>query len=198
MISCENLAAAGELFGESGNDNTLSSLIDLATYQLGLITPGTYIVTIEGKADKSSPTQSWESTFTFTLVDPCDPPTSITAAVLTDQVYTITDEGAKYTHPDFVISPEYCPFMYSYAISEITNVAGESAITRADKTFLFSYSQSLLPVGNSQTVTVTATSSSIYSAAPSVLVDSSSFDLTILNPCIDPAFVTIEADVLLN
>ena len=129
-IGCADLTVAGELFGETGTDNTLSYSIDLATYQSSQIAPGTYVVTVEGSGDSSDPPKKQESTYTFTLVDPCDPPTSVTAAALTDQVYTITDDAATpYTHPVFTIDPSYCPFVYSYSIGDITNVSVPSAIT---------------------------------------------------------------------
>ena len=143
-IACSDLIVAGELFGETGDVNTLSYSIDSATYQLGQIAPGTYVVTVVGGADNSASSQSRESTYTFTLVDPCDPPTSVTAVVLTDQVYTITENNATpYTHPVFTIDPISCPFAYSYDLGKITNVADASAVTRVDNTFSFDYSQDL-------------------------------------------------------
>jgi len=88
-------------------------------------------------------------TFTVTLVDPCDPPTSVQVVALTDQVYTITDTNvAPYLHPDFVISPAYCPLAYTYDLGAISSVSVPSAVTRVDKTFSFSYSQDLQPLGN--------------------------------------------------
>jgi len=87
-------------------------------------------------------------TLTVTLVDPCDPPTSVTAAALTDQVYTITDTNATpYTHSDYTADPSYCPLVYSYSIGDITSVSVPSAVTRVDKTFSFGYSQDLQPIG---------------------------------------------------
>jgi len=57
----------------------------------------------------------------------------------------------------------------------------------------------LEPLDKFQTVKITATSSSIYNAAPTKVVEeSNSFELTFANPCIDPDYVTIEPDVLLN
>jgi hypothetical protein len=150
-IGCENLAAAGALFGEIGTENTLSYSIDSADfeYQLVLIAPGTYTVTVEGEVDNSVPIQRLESSYTLSLLDPCDPPTSITAATLFNQVYTITDDDATYTHPIFTVDPSYCPLYYSYTIGDITNISGESAITLVDKTFFFDYSLDLEPLGES-------------------------------------------------
>jgi len=53
-IECADLIAAGQLFGETGTVNTLSYSIDSATYQLGQIAPGTYVVTVVGGADNSA------------------------------------------------------------------------------------------------------------------------------------------------
>ena len=98
-ISCEDLTVAGALFGETGTDNTLTYSADSEAYLK--IAPGTYVVTIEGQAVNSSPTKSLESTYTFTLVDPCDPPNFVEPTNLDDQVYTITDTDATYMHPAF-------------------------------------------------------------------------------------------------
>ena len=55
-------------------------------------------------------------TFTIDLVvtDPCDPPASFSKVAMENQSYTLTDTGKSYTHPDFSISPDYCPVDYSY------------------------------------------------------------------------------------
>ena len=109
-------------------------------------------------------------------------------------MYTITDtNAAPYTHSDYAIDPSYCPLVYSYSIGDITSVSVPSAVTRVDKTFSFGYAQDLQPIGETQTVTVTATSGSIYNGTPTEVTDSSTFDLTFENPCIDPAFVTLTA-----
>ena len=84
----------------------------------------------------------------FTLVDPCDPPTSMTGEDLTNQVYTITDDVATpYLHPDFDVEPSYCPLIYSYTKTPLDD--GDSALglpTSDDKTFTFYYDKNLDPL----------------------------------------------------
>ena len=79
------------------------------------------------------------------MVDPCDPPISITSSGLTDQVYTITDNNAAdYIHPAFVSDPSYCPINYSYSETKLT--AGDSAITNLMNPFQFFYDKDLEPL----------------------------------------------------
>ena len=72
-------------------------------------------------------------TFSIDLVvpDPCDPPTSLTKVDFENQSYTLTDTGRSYTHPDFSISPNYCPIDYSYEETTFkdSNEQDASAIT---------------------------------------------------------------------
>ena len=67
-----------------------------------------------------------------------------------DQVYTITDDDVaanSYIHSDNTIDPSFCPIAYEYEISTISDLGTDATITRVDKTFTFSYSQDLKPVG---------------------------------------------------
>ena len=137
-IDCSDLTAAGELFGETGTDNTLTYKFNTDDYLSGGYAPGTYVVTIGGTGDNSASSQSQEATFTFTLVDPCDPPASIQVVSLPDQVYTITDDSAPVLiRQDFTSSPAYCPLVYTYTINDITNLVGKSAITLDEGAFVF-------------------------------------------------------------
>ena len=83
--------------------------------------------------------------FEIELKDPCDPPLSLVKSVFTDTEYTITDDDAvPYTHPAFVINPDYCPFNYAYEISDLSDKNGlvTSAITQDstdEKKFSFYY-----------------------------------------------------------
>jgi hypothetical protein len=115
----------------------------------GLV-PGDYIFTYDVSTDLNAPYDAAltkQFTFTVTLVDPCDPPTSLTAATLTNQEYTITDTTKTYTHPEWTIVPSYCPFAYTYDIADITNVSGVKAISRTGKIFSTYYAENLLPLG---------------------------------------------------
>lgn len=107
----------------------------------------------------------------------------------------------------FTATPSYCPLTFTYNIADITNLSGKSAITQKssttndsddDQTFQFYYDTDLGPVGETQTVTVTATSTSIYVPKQTLKTANTSFDTTFLNPCINPAYVTIKAPTLLN
>ena len=127
----------------------------------------------------------------------------MTKVALQNQVYTLTDDNAApYVHPDFTVDPDYCPLIYSY--SETFLADGDSAlilptIANDDKTFNFSYTKDLVPLGQIQSATVTATSTSKYlPLAETPRVDSASFQLSFKNPCIDQDFVTINAPDFVN
>jgi hypothetical protein len=120
------------------------------------------------------------------LLDPCTPPNEITAAVLDNQEYTITGTATEYTHPEFIIEPDFCQIAYSYEIgaSEKTN---EAIITRTDRTFSFFYATDLAPLAETLSVKITATSGSMYSetSPETSLSTAEEFFLNFKNPCID-------------
>jgi hypothetical protein len=68
-------------------------------------------------------------------------------ATLENQVYTITDTDAGYTHPEFTSDPSYCSIAYEYDITEIIGGASASAIVRSEDEFSFSYTADLIPLG---------------------------------------------------
>ena len=78
-ITCSDLIPAGGLFGLAGAGGSLTYSIDTTKYLSENYPPGTYTVTVEGTGDHSDPPQARTATFTFTLVDPCNPPDSVTA-----------------------------------------------------------------------------------------------------------------------
>ena len=147
--------------------------------------PGVFKVTITGTAGSLTQTAVIE----FTLSDPCDPPLSITVASLVDQTYRLADmSAAPYTHADFTVVPDYCPLKYTYSETSLTDSDGnsETAISRTDKTFTFSYDKDdapVSPVAQTQTVTITATSDSKYPTSFPKKSDSASFDLDFTDPC---------------
>ena len=106
-------------------------------------------MTITGTAVGSAPTVTKDATFILTLVDPCDPPVSVTSVPLQNQVYTLTDDSATpYVHPAFVVEPSYCPLVYSYSQTYLSD--GDSALVLPasdDKTFSFGYTKDLAPLG---------------------------------------------------
>ena len=151
-------------------------------------------MTITGTAVGSAPIVTKDATFVLTLVDPCDPPVSVTGVSLGNQVYTLTDDSATpYIHPIFEIVPDYCPLMYSYSATSLND--GDTAVilpTSNDYTINFAYSKDLAPLGQTQTITVTAEAMSKYNFS-TTKSDSRTFDLTFDNPCIDTDFVNIIA-----
>lgn len=144
--------------------------------------------------------ESAETSFIITLTDPCDPPTLTKPTDLTDQSYTITDIA----HPDYktqawTISPDYCDADFTFTKTDLAD--GNTAVDQkaadvisaaGEITFAFLYSDSVDPAknGESQTVTVTGTSKSIY-GTNNAISDDVDFVVTFNNPCLDPAFVKI-------
>ena len=155
--------------------------------------PGVFKVTITGTAGSLTQTAVIE----FTLSDPCDPPLSITVASLVDQTYRLADmSAAPYTHADFTVVPDYCPLKYTYSETSLTDSDGNSdtAISRTDKTFTFSYNKDdapVSPVAQTQTVTITATSDSKYPTSFPKKSESASFDLDFTDPCQSSATSTV-------
>jgi hypothetical protein len=116
-------------------NGVLTQTFTSSQYENNGLAPGDYIFTYDVSTDLNAPYDAAltkQFTFTVTLVDPCDPPTSLTLVSLTDQEYTITETAKTYTQPDWTIAPSYCPFTYEYTIADITNVAGATAISRTD------------------------------------------------------------------
>ena len=170
--------------------NTVTWNFSLTNYQNNEVPPGTYTFTFEVDSD------GVKETFSIDLVlqDPCDPPTSMTPSTpFVNQVYTLTETGQSYTHPDFVVDPSYCPEpSYTYAHTNFvdSNSNSASSITENGKISEFFWDADKSPLTQTQTITVTATSTSIYGAQnPSNA--NASFDLSFADPCIDTNFVTI-------
>lgn len=75
--------------------------------------------------------------------------------------------------------------------------SGDSAFlsyNENENTFLFSYEndlEPLEPLGQTQTITLTATSTSSYGVFNERTSTTSEFDLTFLNPCANADFVTL-------
>ena len=131
-------------------NGVLTQTFTSSQYENNGLAPGDYIFTYDVSTDLNAPYDAAltkQFTFTVTLVDPCDPPTSLTAATLTNQEYTITDTTKTYTHPEWTIVPSYCPFAYTYDIADITNVSGVKAISQTGKIFSTYYAENLLPLG---------------------------------------------------
>lgn len=201
-ITCADILADGTFnSNEQLLDGTFSFVADYNDYLSGKYPPGVYTVTIKGTASKSIDQVNLSTTFTITLLDPCDPPQSFTVPTLSDTEYMITDDNAAaYTHPTFNIEPFYCVFNYSYQISDLLDEQGQvTTAIQQDATnqrkFNFYYDRDLAPLTQEQTVTVTVTSYSIYGTT-SPITEQTSFKVTFTNPCIDDRFVWIEKPTL--
>ena len=142
---------------------------------------------------------SASETFILQLLDPCDPPESVTAPQFEDYEYTLYDygeaNGVEYTLPDlpFTIEPSFCPLEYSREISLLDD--GDSAEVSSDypwNMFKFRYT-AREALGQTQTITITATSNSLSGGAHESIGTTSEFDLTFRDPCTDPDFVSINS-----
>lgn len=82
---------------------------------------------------------------TITLVDPCDPPTSVVAPTVLDQSYTLTDDAAaNYLMAEPTITPSFCKYTTSIVVSPLND--GASAVTHVDNLFSFFYTKDLKPI----------------------------------------------------
>ena len=165
-IGCSDFTETGLFFDETKTEGTLSLQATESDYKNLVYAPGVYIVTITGTASRSenAAKKTRTTTFEVTLEDPCDAPASLIKPAFENQEYTITDDSfAPYTHPEFTVSPAYCPIKYEYNWTKLSN--DDSAITQDsanEKKFSFFYDQSLEPLSESQTVTVTVVTDSLY------------------------------------
>jgi hypothetical protein len=90
----------------------------------------------------------------------------LTKETLENQVYELGDlSGPSYTHAIFNIVPAYCEIDYTYE-KTLLNDGADDAIssmpTDNDRTAVFEYTKDNTPLGQTQTVTVGASSGSKY------------------------------------
>ena len=127
----------------------------------------------------------------FELIDLCNDArhTTITPPITFDQVYMLTDDSKPdYVFPEFDVFPAYCQLNYDCRITQrLSN--GETAITLTGRRSSFFYDRTTDVLGDTQTVTCTASSTSDF-GQDAVEADES-YDLTFTNPCCDDAFVKI-------
>jgi len=156
--------------------------------------PGTYTVTVEGAIDGVAAPVEGDTkhtfTFSFTLTDPCDPPTSLVADT-SDLTYKITATATTITPVAWVITPSYCKFNKNEVIN--ANDLGLTAITEpSDDVFSVFYDADLNLVGKTQTITRTATSYSDYQAnTDNEVVSTDTITVTYATPCDDTSLTTI-------
>jgi len=119
----------------------------------------------------------------------------VTPSTLSAQEYTITQTAFTYQIPVYASNPTWCAIIYSYTIASAT---GDAALTfnPATRTFTFSQVNDLTLSGSTMkdyVITVTG------EAGITIPVQAQrSFTLTIRNPCINSAFVTINQSVLVD
>ena len=77
-ISCSNFVFDGT-YDNQATDGKLTFSADQDDYLTKKYPPGEYTVTITGTADKSIDQITKTAKFTLTLIDPCNPPVSITS-----------------------------------------------------------------------------------------------------------------------
>jgi len=112
---------------------------------------------------------------------------------LTNQEYTITQNAINYQVPVYTADPLWCEILYRY---EITEISGDQAIQSFDndpasRTFTFFNDNDL----TLSTLTQKAYTVTVFGKSGNITPTESgtTFTLTLKNPCIDPAFVTINA-----
>ena len=170
-----------------------------------MLQPGTYTFTITGYSDKTpqADAQTATATFTWTLLDPCDRPDEIVSdPAPVDQHYTITDTAKSYTIPAFTITRDYCEVDYVLTFTTLTDDDSGTVYSpiskTGERTITASFSDTLDPVGKSQTVTLTATSKSKYGTFNANSL-TKTYVWTYKNPCLDRNFVNIaESGTLLD
>jgi len=95
-MQCSDITIDGDFDGGS-TDGQFSLTVNSDAYENVVHPPGQYMIAITGTAVGSNPLNSDVAFFFLTLVDPCDPPVSITAPTLVNQEYTLTEIGVTYT-----------------------------------------------------------------------------------------------------
>ena len=83
-INCDNLGFDGILNGQSTDGKFIFTPTE-AQYQDGTFPPGKYDVVISGTENKATSPETLTTTITFELVDPCDPPVSVSVGALENQ-----------------------------------------------------------------------------------------------------------------
>lgn len=129
--------------------------------------------------------------FQVKIVDPCDKPISVSpSSPISDAEYTITAEPLSFQLAEFVSDPAWCSITYSYTV-DATDASVAISFDQLTRTFMISQADDLSlsgPISRDHTVRVIGESGSSRT-----VTGSQYFLLRLKNPCIDPAFVTVEA-----
>ena len=165
-----------------------------------LYKPGDYRVTVKGAIPGVTETASTAktTTYTFTLTDPCDPPTSITFSATSDFNYKITATEENRAIPTFTITPNYCLFDVTRDIGTLSNphqaVSSPTSYDQVNTRYTTSYGLNLDILGATQTITTTATPRSVHQINTNNQVGatvSDSYTITYVTPCDDPTLAAI-------
>ena len=103
------------------------------------------------------------SPFTVSITESCPQPNTLTASVLVDQEYSITDAALTYTFDPFTADPVTCGIIYTYTVPDPAGDPVIVAFDGATRTFMFDYSADLAPLVDplaqfkDYTITVTGT-----------------------------------------
>ena len=133
------------------------------------------------------------------MLDPCDPPQSITPPTLEDKTYYPLDTNfPTYTIGEFQIDPVFCEFDVTYSTSPLSNPiigAPNTAITQGTganvRDFDVEYLQEIDPISQTQTTTVTATSKTLYTQNNSAETATATWVLNFADPCASADKITI-------
>jgi hypothetical protein len=90
---CDNFVYDFEYNGQA-TDGKLTFVATPEDYKNNVYVPGTYVVTVKGTPAKQPGREPEYATFNIVLLDPCDPPQSLTPPEHVDMSYTLTD-GAE-------------------------------------------------------------------------------------------------------
>jgi hypothetical protein len=96
--------------------------------------------------------------------------------------------------PVFTVDPSFCPYDYTWTISNLVSVLPGAPVTAIQQTgdkFDFLYNYELQDLTQKQTVTATATSYSDYGSKNVAKQASESFDLTFQDACLYDIFLTL-------
>jgi len=202
-VTCEGVAGPSAAIscptGPFTGAFTFTESYDQASY-LGAVAPGDYVYTFKVSTGGADPLHNPTFTVTQTLLETCDPPSSITPSSPSPLNYVLGEAAATRNVAEFTVVPSYCEVDYTATKQDLAS--GDSPITIAsnNRDFTVSYSTSLVPATNSETltVTVTATSKTRWGAATGAITRDATFDVSFTNPCIDTTYVTITGPASLD
>lgn len=192
-------------FDGQSSDGLGSFVFGMDKYTSGAIPPGQYTVTIRGRPEKALDGRSEDASFILTLVDPCDPPNSITSPSnpgFENQSYILFDAEKVYTHPPFSAVPAECPLKYKYTKTSLSG--GASAVEQDaldSKTFKIQWDTDLSPLGQTESIRVEVESYSIYGTNAAVVERAEgTFTVGYENPCFNVNFIELDEnnDVILS